>query len=63
MKKLTTKLLCLIIALMMSFALVACGDTGNDTGDDNTDDGGSATTEFYNKNEKEEVSLMQGVTF
>ena len=57
MKKLASKLLCLIIALMLSFTLVSCktDDSGNDGNDGGGDDG--TTTEFYNPNEKEEVSL------
>ena len=41
---------------MLSFTLVSCktDDTSNGNDDNGNDDG--ATTEFYNKNEKEEVS-------
>ena len=57
MKKLASKLLCLIIALMLSFTLVSCKT--DDSVDDGNNGGGDdgTTTEFYNPNEKEEVSL------
>lgn len=59
MKKITAKLLTLILALIMSFTLVACDDDKNDNNGDG--EGQTQTTGFYNKNEKEDVSLTDKV--
>ena len=55
MKKLTSKLLCILIALFLAFSLFACKNV-DDNNDGNEGDGGSQKQEFYNENEKEEVS-------